>query len=60
MSVAQYQSHAEQMEAARSEFAPWWDQELKTARIQLLNNYQRCEYQVTAWRAFLQAKGLLK
>ena len=58
MTEDEYKKHAEQMKLARAEFIPFWDSELKTPRLQQMNNSERCVAQTLAWRSFLSSRGL--
>ena len=59
MTESQAVHHAEQMEAARKEFAEWWPSEVAFRQhLQMVGLPARAEHEKTAWDAFIYAKGL--
>ena len=60
MSENQYLHHAEQMEAARKEFALFWKNERDYLVNQGLEEREIIYAQNSCWKAFLTAKGLRK
>lgn len=60
MTTNQIIHHTEQMAAARAEFAGWWFVEKQRRFLSMLSPVSLIEYEQTAWRAFLHAKGLRK
>ncbi len=50
--------HSEQVQAARVEFAEFWLKERMRPFIKKLGSQGRFKHEITAWNAFLKAKGL--
>ena len=60
MTTIQAMHHAEQVAAARAEFCEFWKEEIKRPFLQRICGDARVEHEITAWNAFLKAKGLKK
>lgn len=60
MTVSQYQHHAEQMEAARKEFAAEWVKIKKQLIKAGFGGIARIHLETVFWQSWLHAKGLEK
>jgi hypothetical protein len=60
MTIAQAREHAAQVAAEREHFNAWWQWEIKSARMERMGPRIKFDAMLTAWRAWLCAKGLQK